>query len=901
MDNDIIIFDKDYILPIFCNQNGGVLRVSNALVKDLERVTGKVTSISNPGNNISERGIYIGTVGESVLIDEFILNGEIESSNLNGKWDAFIIKATNNKIIIAGSNKRGTIYGIYDLCKTIGVSPLHWLADVPVVKKETLGIKSGTYYSGEPKVKYRGFFINDEYPCLGEFAKEKFGGFNSHFYEHVFDLLLRLKGNYLWPAMWDDCFFDDDPQNHILANELGIVMGTSHHEPMMRSWKEWVRYGSGDWNIETNGETVSRFWCDGIKRMDSLESMVTVGMRGDGDEPLTEEDQVEILGKILKIQREIIEKESGKPIESIPQLWAVYKEVQDAYEKGLKVPDDVLILLCDDNWGNLRKLPNPQELNRDGGFGLYYHFDYVGGPRNYKWINTNPLPRVWEQLDLAYSNGIDRLWVVNVGDIKPLEFPLSFFMDLAWDPTQFNENKIVPWAMVWAEQQFGVEFGREIGEIISLYGKYNGRIKPELLDDTTFSLINYKEWDSVVFEYNILVERVNIVKEKLESQFLDSFYQLVEYPVKACANLYQLYRALGLNKLYYKEERSSTNSMAELVLSCFEKDKEFTSIYNSIGGGRWNHIPNQTHIGYTYWQQPEDNILPVTKRVIPNQDALMGVSMLWEGDGPIKFYRYGIGSHFIELYNKGLGNVEFTINTSSEWITLSHKSGSFTSQIEIEISILWEKTELEIEEGFIEIVDKNGIISKIYIIAYPQNDIVASRGTYIEADGFISIDACNFLETTNSNNYKWSKIPDLGRTSSSMTILPHTNGAVGSLNPGPKLFYSAYFTSAGSYTLELYISPINSIKVDSGIQIEVGVNNSLSLIDVMSGYNWDKAVSESIWKLKTVVNISTAGEHQISVESKGVGIVLQKIVLYKDSLPYSYLGPRESLRFSKPE
>lgn len=353
-------------------------------------------SLYNPGNKIEKPSIIIGTVGESSLIDSMVKSNKLNVDCIRGKWDSFLIQTVDNSIVITGSNKRGTIYGIYNLSEQLGVSPLYWWADVPVKVADSLFMLKGTYFSGEPKIKYRGFFINDEYPCLGELAHEKFGGFNSKFYSHVFELLQRFKGNYLWPAMWNDCFFDDDPKNHELADELGIIMGTSHHEPMMRSWKEWGKYGTGVWDLENNETNITSFWAESIKRMGNKESIVTIGMRGDGDEPLTEDDQVELLVTILNKQRDILKEITGKNPEQIPQIWAVYKEVQEAYDNGLKVSDDIIILLCDDNWGNIRKLPGEADLNRTGGFGLYYHFDYVGGPRNYKWINTSPIPRVWE-------------------------------------------------------------------------------------------------------------------------------------------------------------------------------------------------------------------------------------------------------------------------------------------------------------------------------------------------------------------------------------------------------------------------------------------------------------------------------------------------------------------------
>ncbi|MFC7669511.1 glycosyl hydrolase 115 family protein [Hymenobacter humi] len=382
-------------------------------------------------------------------------------------------------LVIAGSDKRGTIYGIYDLSQQIGVSPWYWWADVPTKQQPALYVLAGRHTQGEPKVKYRGIFLNDEAPALSGWAKEKFGGINSKMYVHVFELILRLRGNYLWPAMWGNAFNDDDKQSPVLADEYGVVMGTSHHEPMVRSQQEWKRYGSGAWNYQTNPKVLQDFWRQGIRNMGTKESIVTVGMRGDGDEPMSEGSNIALLEKIVADQRQILAEETRKPADQTPQLWALYKEVQDYYDKGMRVPDDVTLLLCDDNWGNIRKLPKVGEKPRKGGYGIYYHFDYVGGPRNYKWLNTNPLPRIWEQMHLAHAYGANQIWIVNVGDLKPMELPISFFLDYAWNPDKIKADQVAAYTQRWAAQQFGPTYAGEIGDILAKYAKYNARRKPE--------------------------------------------------------------------------------------------------------------------------------------------------------------------------------------------------------------------------------------------------------------------------------------------------------------------------------------------------------------------------------------------------------------------------------------
>src|SRR5271170_4050548 len=422
----------------------GVVRAARDLQADLSRVTGRRPAIIDTVDPGAVRGtnlIIVGTIGKSAAIDRLIHENKVDVSGITGRWETFLIQTVAkplpgvaNGLIIAGSDKRGTIYGVYDLSEQIGVSPWYWWADVPVRHRDALFVKPGAFIQGPPNVKYRGIFLNDEAPSLTGWVKEKYGNYDHEFYEKVFELILRLKGNYLWPAMWNNAFSEDDPLNPKLADEYGIVMGTTHHEPMLRAQQEWKRHGTGPWDYSKNAAVLNDFWAGGIERNKSYESIVTLGMRGDGDLPMSESANVALLEELVAQQRKILAEHWNADLSKIPQDWALYKEVQAYYEKGMRVPDDVTLLWCDDNWGNIRRLPTPQERSRSGGAGIYYHFDYVGDPRSYKWINTNPLPKIWEQMNLAYRYGADRIWVVNVGDLKPMEFPTEFFLSLAWNP-----------------------------------------------------------------------------------------------------------------------------------------------------------------------------------------------------------------------------------------------------------------------------------------------------------------------------------------------------------------------------------------------------------------------------------------------------------------------------------
>jgi hypothetical protein len=600
------------------NDYKGVLRAAGDLRKDLSKVTGILPDIGK-----SNAVIIIGTVGKSSLINQLIKEGKIEGGDLLGKNEKYIIKTLRNPaegieeaLVIAGSDKRGTIYGIYELSSQIGVSPWYYWADVPIVGQKNLYVKYGAYTDGEPAVQYRGIFLNDEAPALDGWARATFGGFNHQFYEKVFELILRLKGNFLWPAMWGNAFFDDDPLNGKLADEYGIVISTSHHEPMGRAHAEWSRYGKGVWNYNKNPKVLQGFWQDGMARMKDYETIVTVGMRGDGDEAMSEESDVALLQKIVKDQRDIISKVTGKKAEETPQVWALYKEVQDYYDKGMRVPDDITLLLCDDNWGNVRKLPALNTQMHKGGHGMYYHFDYVGGPRNYKWLNISQVQRIWEQMNLTYQYGVDKIWIVNVGDLKPMEYPISFFLDMAWNPNRFNADNVLRHTEEWCARQFGEKYAKESARLINLYTKYNRRVTPELLDENTYSLDNYNEFETVVNDYRDLVIDAMRLYYLLPDNYKDAFDQLVLFPINACSNLYEMYYAVAKNKEYASKSDIQANLWADKAKECFERDSILTVHYNrDIANGKWTHIMDQVHIGYTTWQQPEKNIMPQVEYV----------------------------------------------------------------------------------------------------------------------------------------------------------------------------------------------------------------------------------------------------------------------------------------------
>lgn len=647
----------------------GVIRAIGDLQNDINSVTGVKPKLLT-SEALSDCEIVVGTLGKSKLIDQLVKAQKLDVKELAGKWESFVIATIDNPqpgtkkcLVIAGSDKRGTIYGIYELSQQLGVSPWYWWTDVPAKQRPSAYVLAGRYASQEPKVKYRGIFINDENPSLQRWARTKFGGMNSQMYGHMYELILRLRGNCLWPGMWGmyyehkplipvlkdeqgqylgNSFNEDDPENPRMADEYGIVVGTSHHEPMQRSQQEWIRnkanYGNGEWNYVTNKKGIQKFFREGIENTKNYESLITMGMRGDDDKPMVDAGSAEanfrIVEGIMADQRKIIADVAGKSASNLQQVWTLYSEVLDYFDQGMKVPDDVIIVLCDNNWGDVRRLPELGGKKHPGGYGMYYHVAYYGAPRASKWLNITQIQQMWEQLHLTYEYGVDKIWMLNVGDLKPNEYPLDFFMNMAWNPEVFNVNNLESYSQKFCAQQFGEAHAAEAARILNTYCKYASRVFPEMLDSKTFNL-ETGEFKLAKSEFLELEARALRQFLTLPSQYHDAYKQLVLYPVQAVANLYDMYYAVAMNRKLAAEKDRTANIWADRVEACFVRDSLLTYDYNRrMSNGKWNHMMDQPHIGYTTWHGPEFNKMPQVVRLAPNE-AQQGGYIFSEKNGVV--------------------------------------------------------------------------------------------------------------------------------------------------------------------------------------------------------------------------------------------------------------------------
>ena len=635
---DLLINGNDKVeIYMDANDCRGVSYAANALVRDISKVSGSQATITSN----RKATILVGTIGHSAAIDQLIKQKRINGNLLKGKREKFIITIVDNQLVIAGSDRRGTIYGIYELSQQMGVSPWYDWADVPVEHHDSIFANKGIYTDGEPAVRYRGIFLNDEAPCLTSWVKNTYGTeYGDHrFYQRVFELVLRLRGNMMWPAMWGWAFYADDAENEKTADEMGVVMSTSHHEPMARNHQEYARNrkGWGPWNYQKNKANLQKFFREGIERMKGTEQIVTIGMRGDGDEAMSAEADTKLMTNIINDQLKIIAEVTGKKASETPQVWALYKEVLDYYDKGMKVPDDVTLLLCDDNWGNVRRVPNAQERKHKGGWGLYYHVDYVGAPRNSKMLNCTPVQNPWEQLTLAYENGIDRLWILNVGDLKPMEYPISQFMDIAWNPHKYAVNQITDHTRDWCAQQFGESQADEAARLLNLICKYNGRCTPEMLDKNTYNLEN-GEWLEVVNQYLKIEADALRQYNSLPAAYHDAYRQIILFPIEVMSNLHQMYFAQAQNNALYKQGNPKANVWADECERLFKRDSIICDYYNhKMSGGKWNGMMTQKHIGYTSWNDAfEKDTCPKLFRVSTssNETVIAGNDGVVEIEAP---------------------------------------------------------------------------------------------------------------------------------------------------------------------------------------------------------------------------------------------------------------------------
>jgi hypothetical protein len=922
----------------------GVLRVLRMLQADVSAVTGAPPEIFPDSIPPSEAIVVAGTLGRSPLIDRLVRENRLDVRGIAGEWETSLVQVVEHPfpgigraLVIAGSDKRGTMYGMLDLSLAIGVSPWHWWADVPVKRSAHLFVFPGRRADGPPSVKYRGIFLNDEFPDLTNWVRGKYGSvpprqnppvhpgvamYGHEFYERVFELLLRLKANYLWPAMWNNAFNEDDSLNAPLADEYGIVMGTSHQEPMLRAQKEWDRRylaTLGTWNYARQADILQSFWRDGVRRNRNLESIITLGLRGANDTPMAPggpEANRALLEEIVGVQRKILAEEVNRDLTRVPQAWCLYKEVVEFYNAGMRVPDDVTLLWPDDNWGNVRRLPTAEERKRTGGAGIYYHFDYHGGPRSYQWINANPIAKVWDQMSLAKEYGADRIWIVNVGHLKGYEFPIEYFLSLAWNTGRWPDGGIGEFTRMWADREFGPALGGDVADLISLYSRGNGRRKPELLSPSTYSLSAYNEAESVVAQFKAAAAKADSLYQTVPAGARDAFYELVLFPVKASALVNELYLAAGKNALYAKQGRALTNDMAAATRALFAADTALMGEFNrTLAGGKWDHFMDQPHLGYTGWQDPPENTLgaiPLVGIDLPGPGsmgvAVEGSSSSWPGEKSEpalpSFDRFNKQTRSIEIFNKGKTPFKFHADPDRPWISVSRKHGEVLAQERILVAVNWKRAPRGDAAGTVKISGTGSAVVVRVRCSDPRGMNPAKFSGFLESDGVVSIEPEHFTANTPSGSSRWIRIEGYGHTLSGMRATSAVDAPSGvPESNAPCLEYRMYLLKGGKVDVDGIFGPTLNFVPGRGLRYAVAFDDEPSVLVTLvpkeyaagdRNQDWAHTVEDNARHSHTVHILPKAGFHTLKFRMVDPGVVIEKIVVDCGGLKPSYLGPPES-------
>lgn len=930
---------------IYVDQNAsdyaGLHHVAEKLQEDIRLVTGVKPSID--GECKDGYQIIAGTIGSSPVIDKMIEAGELDVSAIQGKRESYAIRLLEDtKLVIVGTETVSTLHGMYHISEKIGVSPWVYWGDVTPNKKGEICLGDDIIFSSkEPSVKYRGFFMNDEWPSLGAFAYNTFGDFNVKFYDKVFDLLLRLKGNYFWPAMWSaslslDGSKEDPLANVRLATDLGITIGNSHHEPLMRSSEEWdkvktdtnnVGYGK-DWNYYTNGEGLYRYWEDGVERNKNFKHMITIGMRGERDTTMLPEDStiqenVELLRQIIKDQLEIIK---AKGCDNLPKMLALYKEVEEYYYGGDGVQglkdweglEDTILLLSDDNFANVRTLPTKENRDRKAGWGLYYHFDYHGSPVSYEWVNSTTLPKVWEQLTMAYEYGIRDLWIVNVGDLRPQELPLSYYMALAYDYESMginHPNETDIFVKKWVEQQFGgmiedEDVIQEIVAILKAYTRMHGNRRPEVTYPNTYHVTHYGESSKMIHLCHRIKRMADDVDGKLPEEAKASYYGLVYYPAVAGANVQLMNLYAAKNQFYAANHVAAAEAYAKKVADCIAYDEELTKYYNEeMADGKWKGMMSSAHIGFTHWND-EDWQYPQTVDVqVSNVDTLRvlaanGDSFVSEGTISLpEFTNVGNEVYTLQVANGADRSMEVTVTADTEAVLVERTDSSIDSLQNYRISIDWSK----VERDMTSTITVTGAGSEVAVLvkAVVVDESSLEALTFVERDGITAIEAEHFAESTAKDGYQWKCLKEYGKTLSSMKIYPMDRN-FDELGEAPSLTYRVLIREGGDYVLRVITAPTNNLEdgrnMRYGVSVDDGGVQAVKTIldehyNIGSGHwhdrDWGEGVLNNCHYGECSVTLEP-GLHNITIYGVEAGVVLQKLVLYKGKLPESYFGPSEN-------
>ncbi len=884
------------------NELNGVTRIARAFGKDIEAVFGGKAEIAEvtPRDTRLDNDIVIRT----------------DPSGFNGEYQCYEIHMEDNALCITGSDLLGTIYGMFHVSEMIGVTPLVYFGDIEPIRRKELVIKDYSYRSKQPSVKYRGFFINDEWPCFGTWMTSKFGGANALCYEVIFEFLLRMKGNFLWPAMWASSFPCDGPGtlNEELATELGITVSYSHHEPCLRASEEW-KYVCGEdspygsvWNFDKNEKGLLNYWRDSLKRSGRFNHLITIGMRGEYDsimlENATLEDNINALKKIILAQKALI-KELGI---DLPLTLAVYKEVEqyfygDENTPGLKYwdeLDDVILMLCEDNQGHMRGLPTKDMRDHKGGYGMYFHLDYHGGPVSFEWVNSTSFPQIWEEMTEAYDFGINNIWIVNVGDIKFNEIPLYYFMQIAYDFDKWGSSNLespVEFTDYLTETLFEAEtpsMKKEIGRLLTDAYQLNSMQRPETVHSGVFDVCKNFENDRMINFVEELEDRAMKLYKKIKPECRNGFYSSIYWPLIASANLYLMWLYSDKNLFFARQGKSISNFYGKLAAERIARDRALADEMDKFKKGKWHGMQLEAHVGFTDWTD-FDNRMPVVANFTPVEKPSLKLSFADREKVYVKVYgkpmRMDVYTtpSFVEVANSGRGKIGYTITEKTD---------------DGDREILTEQTAAQDLYKLIR-ADGDGR-DHLYTVKGTDNTVVEilSHGFGVEfvktdrkifgnirdfvRDGAINLKASDYTKLVPGDEGKFVLLKGYGRYEEGLKVLGRVDDYEKS-EKAPKAVWEFESDFEGKQHIELVTSATNPLKFHGALNVMVSLNGGrakqLNLVpdDFMAGENSDARWCHDV--IAQVMRSFFAGNskkctNKIEIPAVEMGVIIERVIIY---------------------
>lgn len=925
-----------------------VKRAAELFAADVEAVTGRRPQVTSATGETGP-AVIVGTVGGSALIRRLSEAGKIDTAPLEGAWERYLIQTVANPLpgirkalVIAGSDRRGAAYGLFTLSELIGVSPWYWWADVPVKKHAALHVDAPPTYSQTPSVRYRGIFLNDEDWGLTPWASQTFeperGNIGPRTYAKVCELLLRLKANYLAPAMHPvSTSFNQIPENKLVADTFAIVMGSTHCEPLLlNTASEWDTQTMGPWNYDKNKEGINRVLTQRVRENSPYENVYTLALRGlhDGamSTTLPMHEKVRMLQQALLDQRQILAENIDRPVETVPQAFTPYKEVLEIYSNGLELPDDVTIVWPDDNYGYMKRLSGVREQRRTGRSGVYYHVSYLGVPHSYLWFSTTPPSLMYEELRKAYDTTADRLWLLNCGDLKGSEMQVSLFLDMAWDIGRFTADNVVTYPARWLAGIFGEAYYDRLEAMTREHLRLAFPRKPEYmgwgyhwnrfdhnceqLTDTDFSFTNYDEAPRRLEAYRKLGARAEALLHEIGDEARPAFYQLVYYPLRGAELMNRMTLGGQRNRWYARQGRAATNAVRDEVQRCYDSLQVITRGYNSLLGGKWNHMMSmrQNYDGVSaYFNLPH----------LATHDAAGAPRLALQVAGEDvtgarafhalpAFDNYLRRTYPVEIYNRGGGTLAWTAHASEPWVVLSKSAGKTADEERITVGIDWEKAP-----------SGNAVPAQIVFRAGEQSEKVLVslfnptapsraelRGIYVENNGCVSIPAAGCHRVRENDRIKITAVEDLGIEGPALQLGdPTAPLQIFRSRDVPCAEYDFYAFDAGSVDVYTYVLPTFPLHADRdfrigentntdtkySVQIDDGALATPSSSHVEYAQVWFESVLRNCAVNKSTLHIDKPGRHTLRIRVGDPGIVLQKIVLDFGGMKRSYLGPQSTL------